>query len=170
MAKTAKVAKADKAEKPSFADKVIIKLFKGVNKVVAWHKLPKYLGVFNLLAFRLELDRENLYDVYPDASAQGTQATCPMKDERYLTARNSDGLFNSLEQPLMGCSGMRFGRNVPRDKTKQPSDDEELMNPSPRLVSEQLLARTKFKPATIVNLLAAAVSSDPGCISLHCCD
>lgn len=142
----------------SFTDRVVIKLFKGVNKVVDWHKLPKYIGVFNLLAFRLELDNKNLYDVYPDASAQGTQASCPMKDERYLKARNSDGLFNSLEQPLMGCSGMRFGRNVPRDKTKKPSD-EELLNPSPRLVSEQLLARTKFKPATIVNLLAAAVSA-----------
>lgn len=142
----------------SFTDRVVIKLFKGVNKVVDWHKLPKYIGVFNLLAFRLELDNKNLYDVYPDAGAQGTQASCPMKDKRYLTARNSDGLFNSLEQPLMGCSGMRFGRNVPRDKTKKPSD-EELLNPSPRLVSEQLLARTKFKPATIVNLLAAAVST-----------
>lgn len=158
MTKTAKVAKAQKPEKQSFVDKTIIKLFKGVNKVVAWHKLPKYLGVFNLLAFRLELDHDNLYDVYPDASAQGTAASCPMKDERYLHARNSDGKFNSLEQPLMGCAGMRFGRNVPRDKTKKPSD-EELMNPSPRLVSEQLLARTKFKPATIVNLLAAAVST-----------
>lgn len=160
MAKTAKVAKVvdDKKEKLSFGDKVVIKLFKGVNKVVAWHRLPRYLGVVNLLAFRKELDHDNLYDVYPDASAQGTTATCPMKDERYLTARNSDGLYNSLEQPVMGCSGMRFGRNVPRDKTRKPINDEELMDPSPRLVSEQLLARTKFKPATIVNLLAAAVS------------
>ncbi|KAI9055355.1 hypothetical protein LZ554_000314 [Drepanopeziza brunnea f. sp. 'monogermtubi'] len=139
----------------SLIDRIIIKLFKGVNKFVEWHRLPRYIGVFNLLAFRLELDHDNLYDVYPDASAQGTEASCLMKDPRFLKARNSDGKFNSLNQPLMGCSGMRFGRNVPRDDTNKPSD-EELMSPSPRLVSEQLLARTKFKPATIVNLLAAA--------------
>lgn len=30
------------------------------------------------------------------------------------------------------------------------------MHPNPRLISERLLARDKFKPATIVNLLAAA--------------
>ncbi|KAL2064308.1 hypothetical protein VTL71DRAFT_4802 [Oculimacula yallundae] len=155
MAKKVLVPNTDKPKKLTLADRALIKIFKKVNKHVEWHKLPKYIGVLNLLAFRLELDRDNLHDVYPDATAQGTEASCPMKDERYLTARNSDGLFNSLEQPMMGCSGMRFGRNVPRDKTLKPSDAE-LMNPSPRLVSQQLLARTKFKPATIVNLLAAA--------------
>jgi hypothetical protein len=78
-----------------------------------------------------------------------------MKDKRYLVTRNSDGLFNDLDEPLMGCTGMRFGRNVSREHTTKPTD-EELLTPNPRIVSEQLLARTKFKPATIVNLLAAA--------------
>jgi hypothetical protein len=140
---------------PSFPGRVLIKFFKGVNKVVAWHKLPSFIGVFNLLAFRLELQKDNLHDVYPDAKAQGTEPTCPMKDKRYLVTRNSDGLFNELKEPLMGCTGMRFGRNVPREHTKKPTD-EELMTPNPRVVSEQLLKRTEFKPATIVNLLAAA--------------
>jgi hypothetical protein len=139
----------------SISDRALIAFFKVVNKVVAWHKLPRYIGVFNLLAFRLELQAKNLYDVYPDAGYQGTAATCPMKDSRYVTARNSDGVFNSLEEPSMGCAGMRFGRNVPRENTKKPTD-EELMTPSPRLVSDVLLKRTGFKPATIVNLLAAA--------------
>lgn len=142
----------------SLADRALIKVFKGVNKVIPWHKLPKYLGTLNLLAYRLELDAKNLSDVYPDASAQGTAATCPMHDKRYLKARNSDGKYNSLEQPKMGCSGMRFGRNVPRKDARKPSE-EELLNPSPRVVSEELFKRTKFKPATIVNLLAAAVSA-----------
>jgi len=139
----------------SFIDKVIIAIYKGIDKIAPWHKLPKFLGEFNLLAFRLELQNENLYDTYPDAGSQGTTASCPMKDSRYLTARNSDGLFNDLNEPLMGCAGMRLGRNVPRDFTKHPTD-EELLTPNPRVVSEQLLKREEFKPATIVNLLAAA--------------
>lgn len=126
-----------------------------MNALIPWHKLPTFLGVANLLAYRVELEAKNLYDVYPNASYQGTQATCPMKDSRYVTARNSDGWFNDLKQPMMGCVGMRFGRNVSRDHTTKPTD-EELLTPSPRLVSEKLLARTEFKPATIVNLLAAA--------------
>jgi hypothetical protein len=140
---------------PSFPGRVLIKIFKGVNKVVAWHKFPSFIGVFNLLAFRLELQRDNLHDTYPDAGPQGTTASCPMKDPRYLVTRNSDGLFNELDEPKMGCANMRFGRNVSREHTKKPSD-EELLTPNPRVVSEQLLKRTVFKPATIVNLLAAA--------------
>ncbi|KAJ9641327.1 hypothetical protein H2201_008603 [Coniosporium apollinis] len=55
----------------------------------------------------------------------------------------------------MGYVGMRFGRNIPRTHTKPPNH-EELLSPNPRVVSERLLARDKFKPATILNLLAAA--------------
>lgn len=51
--------------------------------------------------------------------------------------------------------GMRFGRNVSRDQTTKPSEAE-LMNPNPRVVSEVLLKREGFKPASILNLLAAA--------------
>jgi hypothetical protein len=142
---------------PSLLDRAIVKLYKGINKIVPWHKLPTPLGVFNLLALRIELRAKNLYDVYPDVSSQGTPATCPMSDPQYKTARNSDGKFNSLQEPKMGCAGMRFGRNVPRKFTVAPTE-EELMTPNPRVVSERLLARQdgKFKPATIVNLLAAA--------------
>jgi hypothetical protein len=143
--------------KPGFVDRVIVKIFKGVNKIIAWHKLPSFIGVFNLLALRIELRAKNLYDVYPSAESQGTKEADPMTDPVYETTRDSDGKFNSLELPLMGCANMRFGRNVPREFTAKPTD-EELWKPLPRVVSEQLLAREegKFKPATIVNLLAAA--------------
>lgn len=142
---------------PSLVDRAIVALFKGVNKLVPWFKLPSWIGVFNLLALRIELRAKNLHDVYPSADSQGTEAADPMPDALYLTARNSDGKFNSTEQPLMGCAGMRFGRNVPRQLTVAPTE-EELMTPNPRIISERLLARQsgKFKPATIVNLLAAA--------------
>src|ERR1700740_1550532 len=98
--------------KPSLIEPAIVAIFKFVNKLVPWHKLPSWLGVFNLLAFRIELRAENLADVYPSAKSQGTEEDDPVTATQYLVARNSDGKFNSLEQPLMGCAGMRFGRNV----------------------------------------------------------
>lgn len=134
---------------------LLIWFFKIINLIVPWHKLPKYIGAINLLALRDELREENLHDVYPTADFQGTVKSDPMPETKFLAARNSDGKFNDPARPKMGCVGMRFGRNVPRKYTSAPSE-QELLYPSPRLISERLLARDTFKPATIVNLLAAA--------------
>jgi hypothetical protein len=143
--------------KLTFSQRLLVGFFHGVNRVIAWHRLPKWLGVLNLVAFRDELRAKNLHDTYPSEASQGTPATCPMHDSRYKAARHSDGKFNILEEPLMGCTGMRFGRNVPREFAKAPTP-EELLTPNPRVISERLMARPEgeFKPATIVNLLAAA--------------
>jgi Animal haem peroxidase len=143
--------------KPSLLDRAIVKVFKGVNKVVSWDKLPRVIGIFNLLALRIELRAKNLFDVYPSQEYQGTKEADPLPDPRYLKARDTDGRFNSLEQPLMGSVCMRFGRNVPREYTAAPTEDE-LLTPNPRVISDRLLARRdgQFKPATIINLLAAA--------------
>ncbi len=54
----------------------------------------------------------------------------------------------------MGSAGMRFGRNVPLSEAFP--DTANLMTPNPRTVSLELLTRTTFQPATIVNVLAAA--------------
>jgi hypothetical protein len=54
----------------------------------------------------------------------------------------------------MGSAGVRFGRNVPLAETRP--DLENLLNPNPRQVSLELLTRTTFQPAEIVNVLAAA--------------
>jgi hypothetical protein len=140
--------------KLSVSQRAIIGVFRGVNKVIDWHKLPKWLGILNLLAYRYELRGKNLHDVYPDAEHQGTQKTCPFHDTKFFHIRNSDGKFNDIQQPLMGCTGMRLGRNMPREYTAAPSQ-EELLSPNPRVISEKLMKRTEFKPATIVNLLAA---------------
>ncbi|PSN72231.1 heme peroxidase [Corynespora cassiicola Philippines] len=140
---------------PPLLEKALIAFYKGVNKLVPWHKLPTLIGVLNLSAYRAELRHKNLHDVYPTPEYQGTKDCPHMTDKEWLATRNSDGLFNSLERPKMGCIGMRFGRNVPREYTHKPSE-EEMMTPSPRLVSNELLKRDKFKPATILNLLAAA--------------
>jgi hypothetical protein len=140
---------------PSFAQRALIYIFKGVNKFIPWHKLPTYLGVLNAAALRYELRQKNLYDVYPSSSDQGIPGCPHLSDQQYLHTRHSDGLFNDLDAPKMGCTGMRFGRNVPREFTAKPSE-EELMTPNPRLISESLMKRDTFKPATSLNLLAAA--------------
>jgi hypothetical protein len=140
---------------PSLSQRAVIFVYKGINKLIPWHKLPTYIGVLNLSAYRYELRQKNLHDVYPSPVDQGTTGHPTITDEQYLHTRQSDGLFNDLAAPKMGCVGMRFGRNVAREHTTRPSQ-EELMTPNPRLISEELLKRDKFKPATSLNLLAAA--------------
>ena len=140
--------------KLSFTQRALVSTFKGVNRIVAWHRLPKWIGIINLLSFRYELRAKNLHDTYPSPEHQGDKKTCPFHDTKFYSIRNSDGKFNDIEQPMMGCSGMRLGRNMPRDYTAPP-DPADLMTPNPRLISEKLMKRTEFKPATIVNLLAA---------------
>ncbi|KAL5121581.1 hypothetical protein ACEQ8H_000653 [Pleosporales sp. CAS-2024a] len=140
---------------PTLPERALIFVFKSINKLVPWHKLPTYIGILNLSAFRVELRQKNLHDVYPSPSTKGTSPCPATSDDQFLHTRNSDGLFNDLAAPKMGCVGMRFGRNVPREHTAKPTH-EELMTPNPRLISEELLRREKFKPATTLNLLAAA--------------
>lgn len=135
----------------------LINLFAFINTYIPWHKLPTPLGIINILTFRWQLRAENLFDTYPSWNSQGNPKAEPMPDTKFYAVRNSDGKFNDLDSPRMGCTGMRFGRNVPRSNTKPPNH-EELMTPNPREISEKLLQRKPgtFKPATIVNLLAAA--------------
>ncbi|KAL8736503.1 MAG: hypothetical protein Q9166_000295 [cf. Caloplaca sp. 2 TL-2023] len=141
--------------KPSLSDRLVVNLFRFVNKFIPWHRLPSFIGAFNLDALRIELRQHNLHDGYTSAAAQGSQKTEPMTDKRFEHARNSEGKFNSTEQPLMGCAGMRFGRNFPRTLTPKPTE-EELWTPNPRMLSERFMARKDFIPATSLNLLAAA--------------
>jgi hypothetical protein len=120
--------------KPGLLDRLTVAIFHFVNRFIAWHKLPSLIGALNLEALRVELRQYNLHDTYPDGSAQGTQATCPMTNKRFEKARDSEGMFNSTEMPKMGCAGMRFGRNFPRAFCPKPYE-EDLWNPNPRMVS-----------------------------------
>jgi hypothetical protein len=143
---------------PPFFERVGIGLFRHVNKHIPWYKLPGLLGAINLAFLRVELRASNLHDGYASASAhQGNAQDVPLEDERFRHARHSDGKFNSLEMPLMGCAGIRFGRNFPRSACQRPTE-EELWTPNPRVVSERFMKRTErgFIPATTLNLLAAA--------------
>ncbi|CZR62593.1 related to fatty acid alpha-oxidase [Phialocephala subalpina] len=109
---------------PTLLERIFIKLFHLINLFVPWHKLPGFIGASNLDFLRIELRANNLHDGYASGSQQGNTIGEPMKDHRFLNARNSDGKFNSLELPLMACSGMRFGRNFPRKYTQKPTEEE----------------------------------------------
>jgi Animal haem peroxidase len=139
----------------SLPRRLLIGGFTALNRLVPWHRLPRAIGTLNLIAFRDQLRAENLVDTNPSPDIYGTAASCPMDHTKYHVVRHSDGLFNDLERPRMGCAGMRFGRNVPRAATAAPSP-EALMTPNPRLISERLMARRTFIPAPGLNLLAAA--------------
>ncbi len=143
--------------KPSLIERVGIVTFRLLNNIVPWYNLPGIIGAFNLAFLRIELRQYNLYDGYVSADAQGNSRDDPIPNELYIGARHSDGKFNSLEMPQMGCRGLRFGRNFPRHLTQKPTD-EELWTPNPRMISDKFMARRdgRFIPATTLNMLAAA--------------
>ena len=125
--------------------------FTKLNRCIAWHKLQPLLGVLNLLALRNLLREHNLHDT-SDLMSRQSPGKCPTQD---LVTRRSDGKYNDLDYPDMGSAGERFGRNVPLEHTF-PEPPPALLEPSPREVSRQLMARKTFIPARSLNLLAAA--------------
>jgi hypothetical protein len=101
---------------------------------------------------RNELRRKNLHDTEEPPLAK-RNAGEPLPPE-VAECRTADGTYNDLGCPHMGAAGRRFGRNFPLEHT-QP-DTASLLNPNPREVSRALMTRDTFKPAEILNLLAAA--------------
>jgi hypothetical protein len=158
-----------------------VKSFQFLNLFVRWDKLPTFLAVLNLGALREVLRAENLHNTsgIPVTEPRGVRPTTPFTGE-FLCEREEDGQYNDLSKPTMGNAslnpndpfngseftlsnpGARFGRNIPLSEV-DPTRDGDILDPSPRLVSNRLLARQRrrdgtddFKPATILNLLAAA--------------
>lgn len=122
-----------------------------LDRRVHWHRLPVPLGLAALIGLRERLRERNLYDTSPPASEES-----PPEGERYLTTRTADGRYNDLESPAMGSAGMPFGRNIPLEHAYPESDWAIVNKPNPRTVSRELLTRNAFKPATTLNMLAAA--------------
>jgi len=117
-----------------------------------WYQLPRLLAMPRLVEIRNQLRAENLHDTEEPPLPQAPAGSTPTPEQR--NERSIDGTFNDLEFPTMGSCGRRFGRNVPLDQVFP--DTANLMNPGPRVVSRELMTRDEFKPATILNLLAAA--------------
>ena len=136
---------------PSLVKRLVIKASEALDRKLHWDRLPVPLGLLTLVGIRDALRESNLYDSYDGEPPPAP----PRKPAEYLTVRTVDGSYNDLLSPSMGMAGTRFGRNVPL-RTGQAEDVPELFDPNPRTVSNELLLRTDFKPATTLNILAAA--------------
>jgi len=125
---------------------------------VTWPALTKLgtlgivTGLLVLAVEREALFRNNLFDVenYP---RYNHDIVC---DARSLTARTEDGTCNILENPAEGSVYRRFGRNVDTAVTHGETEADTLLTPNPRDVSNSLMARNEFKPASSLNFIAAA--------------
>jgi hypothetical protein len=115
-----------------------------------WYDLPRATAGIRLFRNREELREKNLVDT--EEPPLENSATPPAGD--VYNVRTGDGTYNDLKCPRMGSAGIRFGRNVPLKETFP--DTTNLMTPSPRRVSRELLTRTMFQPATFLNVIAAA--------------
>jgi hypothetical protein len=118
-----------------------------------WTRLPAFLALPILSVIRRRQRRENLHDTSTIESAGFPKLPAPTP--RQQRARTEDGAYNDLNTPAMGAVGTRFGRNVPLNEAI-PDSGPALLTPNPRTVSLELLTRDRFKPATSLNLLAAA--------------
>ncbi len=168
-------------EPGSLAAHLYVGAFRLLNLVRPWYRLPTFLGVMNLAALREVLRARNLHttskapdgtEVIPVSNPAG-RCPPPAFDDALLGRRQVDGYFNDLHDPEMGAAseqdpaaelpgtflrshpGARFGRNVPL-KEAYPEPEPALLQPSPREISRRLLGRDTFKPAGILNYLAAA--------------
>jgi Animal haem peroxidase len=117
-----------------------------------WYKLPRLFAMLKLVEIRDELRKKNLHDT-EEPPLEETPVPADL-DPALREARSTDGSFNDLRVPKMGAAGCRFGRNVPLQHTFP--DTPNLLVPSPRLVSRELMTRDQFQPATILNLMAAS--------------
>jgi hypothetical protein len=119
---------------------------------VGWSTLPTVGGLVALVGIRNTLRQNNLYGTDVPQVTPENPRPVGNNVERW---RTEDGTSNDLKCPFMGSAGTRFGRNVPLAETwQEPLPD--IMTPSPRVVSRELMTRDTFTPATTLNLLAAS--------------
>ena len=122
-----------------------------LDRTFGWDHLPLPIGVMTLFGLRYRLRRRNLYPVDAGLPPPRAKALSDARLSANACSRTRDGRFNDLEDPEMGAECTRFGRNSPAVPDAGYPDD-----PGPEEVSEKLLARRVFLPATGLNLLAAA--------------
>lgn len=118
-----------------------------------WYENPSLILQLKALSGeRDDLREKNLFEAPDIRPENGLPETPP---EEAVRARTPDGTFNDLGGcPYMGARATGFGRNVPVEKTIV--NKKRLLDPDPRVISRTLMARDTFKPAGIINSLAAA--------------
>ena len=138
---------ADATQGPSLSDRVL-EVFARITGVIApWHKWPFLIAIASLAGLRVIMRWSNLYDTQMSPPK-------PTSSGDVLNQRTADGSFNGLDLTWMGMAGARFGRNVPINKTF--GEEKSLLEPNPRLISNQLLARREFAAVPYLNVLVSA--------------
>ena len=124
------------------------------NRRWPWYRLGWWpLAFVNLALVRKVLRERNLHDTGLLPAAGVPAPPAPTLDVRRW--RTADGSYNDLSDPNMGRAGTRFGRNVPLAYTYP--DEANLLEPSPREVSRQLLTRNgRMIEQDGLNVLSAA--------------
>jgi len=131
------------------AQRVLLRATGVIDRQLGWWRLPRPASLLVLGGIRETLRESNLFD--PDTASFPSGDREPLPRDRSLF-RSYDGSGTSLRQREMGAAGAVFGRNVPVP-TLTPTG---VLTPNPRTVSRELLARSEFRPATTLNVLAAA--------------
>ncbi|MCU1690965.1 MAG: heme peroxidase [Frankiales bacterium] len=118
-----------------------------------WDRLPVPLGLAVLVGLRDALRRDNLHDTASLPTLPLPRLPRPSPTVR--TGRTVDGSYNDLEHPRAGMAGARFGRNIRLDALPT-STAADVLEPSPRRLSLELMTRRELIPAESVNALVAA--------------
>ena len=124
--------------------KALMPLAERLDRKFGWQRLPYYVGLATLIGLRERLRQNNLYST-------GVPGVDRPQPPGAREARQTDGSFNDLSQPGMGTAGAPFGRNGPA-----LPDPDPLGAPRPRDISDALMDRTRFLPASHLSVLAAA--------------
>ena len=125
--------------------------FQAINRRRPWHRLRLMASLLNLDSLRHDLRQHNLIDTEnreATPAARPVPADIPAEDR---IRRTYDGRINDLSAPEMGALGTAFGRNMP-----PVTDGADWRDPNPVTVSDRLMRREHFIPATTLNVLAAA--------------
>lgn len=125
--------------------------FRAINRRRPWYRLPLMASLLNLDALRHDLRTGNLIDTEQREAPPLARSVPADIDPGYRIRRTLDGRFNDLSDAAMGSTDANFGRNMP-----VVGDTSDIDEPNPVLISDELMRRKNFIPATTLNVLAAA--------------
>jgi len=131
----------------NFSDRILKTFSDAATAIMVWHKWPFIIAIPTLAGLRVTLRWNNLFST--ETAPPQVPALADVRGHR-----TADGAFNSLDQPWMGMAGARFGRNVPINETF--GETARLLEPNPRRISNELLARREFIPVPYLNVLVSA--------------
>jgi Animal haem peroxidase len=127
-----------------------------------WYHRCWPIGVLILAYIREQLNAHNLISTYPRGKLVAFQKPGQRPPLGVTHFRTADGSWNNLTDPMEGAAYTRFLRNVDLSVTC-PETDPRLVEPNPRLISLELLARPigldgqpEMKEVPFLNLLAAS--------------